>query len=74
MDVEVRKRKKVLKYVCPECHMDSFMNDDIRDEVYCQCCGLVVTGPPICGVIYPGRLPVFDFNDLDKKYMEINVK
>ena len=44
-------KKRVI--VCPECKKSIFKADDIRDEVYCAHCGLVVRGPPCAGIIYP---------------------
>lgn len=41
-------------YICPECHEDlCVMEDHIHDEVYCKWCGVVLRGPPVCGIFYP---------------------
>lgn len=48
---------RVLKviHVCPNCRKRPILRyDDIHDETYCLRCGLVISAPPVCGLVFPG--------------------
>jgi ribosomal protein S27E len=38
---------------CVECNSTNLHKDDERAEIVCRSCGLVLSGPPIFGVVYP---------------------
>lgn len=39
---------------CPECHTPlKVIEDHTRAETICKNCGLVLRGPPVCGIVYP---------------------
>lgn len=51
------KKGKVLERVCPNCYQSKCVQVDmIHAEYYCKYCGLVLRGPPTCGIIYPGLI------------------
>lgn len=56
----MKTRNKKIK-CCPECHSTKFKKDEIHAELYCRCCGLVISAPYQEGVIYPDFL-FFDEN------------
>ena len=52
---EIDENIKVIMY-CPECISKNFIYDEVRAELYCSHCGLILQGPPAEGIVYPGFL------------------
>lgn len=48
------QKNKVITRICPECYNKNIKEDFIRNELYCQNCGLVIQAPAICGINMPG--------------------
>ena len=49
-----QKIKKTITKICPECHSNITIYDNIHKEEYCKKCGLILQSPPMYDIITPG--------------------